>query len=157
MNNYIPNLVPGPGPENSAIGMLSHSIEKQLPDLEEEDATPREIAASLGSFSGFQQAKQRELMEPVLKTYKKDPQISASHEEGMDLAHDIHSRRTLTGLAVSTLIFHLRTLCEHRTGARKVLLQKASECDQAIQVAAEPAVTEELLLPELSRKLLTRR
>lgn len=90
MNNYMPNLVPGPGAANSAIGMISHHIEKHLSDLEEDDATPIEIAASLGTYSGFQQAKQRELMEPVLKAYKKDPEISVSHEEGMGLAQDIH-------------------------------------------------------------------
>ena len=90
MNNYIPNLVPGPGKANSAIGMIAHNIEKQLPWLEEDDATPMEISDSLSQYSGFQQATQRELMTPVLKAFKKDPEISVSNEEGLGLAQDIH-------------------------------------------------------------------
>lgn len=90
MNNYIPNLIPGEGKANSAIGMLSNNIGRELPGLEEDDATPMEIAATLGTYGGFQQQTQRELMEPVLKTYKKDPDISTSHEDAFEMAEDIH-------------------------------------------------------------------
>lgn len=89
MNNYMPNLVPGEGRANTAIGMLSTNIGKQLPHLEEDGATPMEISASLSHYGGFQQAKQQELMAPVLKAYKKDPEISASHEEAFEMAEDI--------------------------------------------------------------------
>lgn len=89
MNNYMPNLVPGEGKTNSAIGMLATNIDRRLPQFEEDVSTPKEIAQGLGQFGGFQQARQRELMEPILKTYKKDPEISTTHEDAFEMAMDI--------------------------------------------------------------------
>lgn len=90
MNNNVKNLKPGPGPANSAIGMLSTAIGKKLEGFAEDDASPMDIAESISEYQGFQQAEQKKLMAPILPVFKKDPEIKHSPEEALEMAEDIH-------------------------------------------------------------------
>jgi hypothetical protein len=89
MNNYLPNLIPGPGAENSAIGMFTNSAAKKIDYFEAQSSTPQEMQQSLGKYSGFQQATQHSLIDPVLTTFTNDPMVGQSHESAMAFATDL--------------------------------------------------------------------
>jgi len=90
MNNYMPNLVPGEGAANTAIGMLATAIGGALKDIQDSKLSAKEIAAKLSKYRGFAQWKQEELMEGVLLVFAKDKEVKASAEERIELAGDIH-------------------------------------------------------------------
>ena len=90
MNNYIPNLIPGEGASNSAIGMLATAIGGRLEGIRENKLSAEEIAAELSRYRGFVQWKQKELMKGVLKVFKKDDDIKSSAEDRVELAEDVH-------------------------------------------------------------------
>ncbi len=90
MNNYLPNLVPGEGRANTAIGMLATSIGGALVDIRESKLSAEEIAAKLKRYRGFAQDKQEELMKGVLRVFDKDKEVKASVDERVELTEDIH-------------------------------------------------------------------
>ncbi|WP_437312512.1 eCIS core domain-containing protein [Sorangium sp. So ce385] len=89
LNNYRPNLIPGPGRDNSAIGMYMHSSEQAI-DAARAAATDADRLTSLTTgmsrFSGFQQDRQRSLFDPVLPLVDS----AGSFSEGAELATDLH-------------------------------------------------------------------
>ena len=90
MNNYIPNLIPGDGASNSAIGMLSTAIGGRLEEIKEGELSASEIADQLSHYQGFVQWKQKELMRGVLRAFKKDDEIKSSAAERVEVAEDVH-------------------------------------------------------------------
>lgn len=74
LNNYIPNLIPGPGVPNSAIGMLTNRATGVLRGAAMVKPMPPQhfaanVAATMGQPTGFQQQAQSELVDPVLAAF----------------------------------------------------------------------------------------
>jgi len=88
MNNYQPNLIPGPGAENSAIGMFTNNAARKIEGFDS-STTPSDMQSSLGKYSGFQQGVQHQLIDPVLPTFTSDPIISKSPETARSFAVDL--------------------------------------------------------------------
>lgn len=90
LNNYIPNLIPGDGASNSAIGMLSTAIGGRLDEIKAGDLSASEVGELLSRYRGFVQWKQKELMKGVLRAFEKDDEIKSSAEERVEVAEDVH-------------------------------------------------------------------
>ena len=81
LNNYKPNLIPGSGPENSAIGMFTNSAmgklngAQNLPNNLTSQEYSTNVGVNFGYYSGFQQGTQANLIDDVLPTFS-DPNVS---------------------------------------------------------------------------------
>jgi hypothetical protein len=89
LNNYQPNLIPGSGAENSAIGMYMHSSEKAIDAARAQStdtAALTSLTTGMSRFSGFQQGTQQSLFDPVLPVVRS----AGSFAEGARIATDLH-------------------------------------------------------------------
>jgi hypothetical protein len=89
MNNFQHNLWVGEGAANTAIGMFTTQATKQATKFESTGATPMEMETSLGHFSGFQQAAQKDLVGPVLPALTQDPMISQGTASALPFVQDL--------------------------------------------------------------------
>ncbi len=64
MNNNINNLWPGDGPDNSAIGMLSHHMTTLINDIENRGLVGQAAFNVINNFHGFETVRQAELARP---------------------------------------------------------------------------------------------
>jgi hypothetical protein len=92
MNNFQPNLIPGPGPENSAIGMYMHSSGKVIDRVSSSMGTVSDaqvmtdLTTGMSSFKGFQQNTQQSLLNPVLSALG----TMGTTGSALNFAQDLH-------------------------------------------------------------------
>lgn len=84
MNNYIPNLHPGNGAVNTAIGMFTNNAARTV--NAQNFGTPQELGERLGNYRGFQVQTQHELIDPVLAAFNTSDVISGHMEAATTFA-----------------------------------------------------------------------
>jgi hypothetical protein len=94
LNNYQPNLIPGPGQENTAIGMATNHADgilrgsTPLMGSMPSPAFAANIASAMGQPTGFQQNTQSQLLDPVLPSFS-EPQTAQFPARTLSLLKDI--------------------------------------------------------------------
>lgn len=89
MNDYVPNLHPGEGVQNSAMGMVSTWGASKLGGFDVGMSQPTDVSALFSKPSGFYQDRQKEMLDPYLQAIGSDPRFSTSTESAYSYAHNI--------------------------------------------------------------------
>jgi hypothetical protein len=89
LNNNHANLIPGPGPENSAIGMFTNRTGSLLDQGAFDSGTAKEHATLLSNVTGFQQDMQKKLTQPAVQAMETDDTLKGSADERKDFAKDL--------------------------------------------------------------------
>ena len=89
MNNYTPNLHPGDGVQNSAIGMISTWAPRKLDKIDVSTSQPSDVNDAFSKPSGFFQSRQQETLAPVVSAFGSDPQFSKSTSSALSFAQNI--------------------------------------------------------------------
>ncbi|WP_373299019.1 DUF4157 domain-containing protein [Streptomyces toxytricini] len=70
MNNNPNNLWPGDGPDNSAIGMLSHHMTARINTIQAQGLTGQAAFDTINQFHGFEQIRQAQLARPFYEAVR---------------------------------------------------------------------------------------
>lgn len=89
MNDYVPNLHPGDGVQNSAMGMISTWAPKKLDNVDVGTATSADVKAAFAKPTGFFQAHQTTMLAPVVSAFGTDPTLSSSSTSAVAFGKNI--------------------------------------------------------------------
>ncbi len=89
LNNHVPNLIPGEGVQNSAMGMISTWSERKLDAVDVGTSTPSDLSTLFSTPSGFYQDRQKAMLTPVTSVFGSDPTLSSSSESAYAYALNI--------------------------------------------------------------------
>lgn len=68
MDNHLGNLWVGNGPENTAIGMLTHNMSPIIKDIQDGGLSGQKAYDAITKYQGFRQYTQQLLADPILRT-----------------------------------------------------------------------------------------